>query len=394
MGRNADKRKARKVARASIEGDAAIDSLADATAEGEPATDWSTRFFAGPDDVPRVEAEGSLARALFHVTALLSLRDATKDPEAHLGRVAFEVARMVEADTVTLLRLSKGDDMVPPRLSLLASYGLAAADRGLVAFDLGDGIAGQVALTGKPVSVADAPRDARFSSLYGQRTELGSLVAVPMTYAGKTLGVLTASRREVRGFHPRDEDTLATVAASIAQDLEQTRFFHDAVHDPATGLYSRLALLSVLPREVETARRYQTGLSLAIVDVDGLAAVNASQGRAGGDRVLAELGRRFVQRVRSADLPVRFGGDEFALLLPMTNAAQAEQAAARLIPLLVQPPLLADAKVTISVGVASLAAADEDALSLVMRADVALATAKRSGGGGVAFAPAELRRDD
>ncbi len=393
MSRNSDKRKQRKkdgTPKASTEG-----SALDATIiEQEPVEgsdlSWSSRFFSGPEDIPRTDSDGSLARALFHVTCLLSMRDATKGADEHLARVASEVARIVGADTVTFLRLEGGDDMVPARLTLLAAHGLSPVDKGLVSFDLGDGIAGQVALSGKLVRVEDAPRDPRFQSLYGQRTEIGSMLAVPLLFGRKTLGVLTASRREVRGFHAGDEDTLATIAQSIAQDLEQTRLFQQAVHDPGTGLYSRLALLNVLPREVESARRYQTGLSLVLLDIDGLRDVNEQKGRAGGDQVLAEVGRRLAQRVRSADLPVRFGGDEFALLMPMTDGAQAKQAVLRLAPLLSKPAFFADLDVTLSLGVASLTAGDEDALGLILRADDALAAAKQLGGGQTSFATAPV----
>ena len=161
----------------------------------------------------------------------------------------------------------------------------------------------------------------------------------------------------------------------------------DAVTDPLTGLGSRLALLVALPREVEIARRYRTDLSLLMFDVDGLAAVN-TKSRASGDRVLVEAGRRLRASLRAADLPVRLGADELAVLLPMTPANAARGLAKRLVRTMMQPVPGVDGDApTWSVGVATLAVADEDALGLLWRCDEAVASAKGQGGNTIVTAP-------
>lgn len=356
-----------------------------ATAESEhERSDESTgprRLVPGLELPPGVDEDGSLTRALFRVTCLVSVRDRQGVPRANMHRVASEVATMVQADTLTLLRLDAGDDLLPARLTLIGSHGLATVDQGLVTFELGDGVAGQVALRGEAICIADAPRDPRFARLYGQRTEIGSLVAVPLRYGGRILGVVTASRREIRAFSPADQERLTVAADSIAQDLEQARSLIEATTDPLTGLGSRLSLLLALPREVEVARRYGTELSLIIVDVDGLAAINAARGRAVGDRVLVECGRRLRGALRAADLPVRLGADELAVVLPMTPANNARGLAKRLVRTLQEPiPGLDGLELPLSVGVATLGGADEDALGFLWRCDAAVEAAKREGG--------------
>lgn len=396
MGRNADKRRARK-------GQGAGDDPASAEPRlekrPEPASEQRhvvDASVAQPASAPRslvggleawADADGSLARALFKVTCLLAVRDAHGVSPEHMARVASEVASIVEADTVSILRLDKGDDMVPARLVLVGSHGLAPLDRGLVVFELGDGFAGQVAQTGVSVRIEDAPRDPRFQRLYGQRTEIGSLLAVPLMFGKRVLGVITASRREIRAFSDADEDRLQFVADSIGQDLEQTRLLFEAVTDPLTGLGSRLSLLVTLPREVELARRYRTDLSIIMLDVDGLGAINRAHGRSGGDRVLVEAGRRLRELLRGADLPVRMGPDEFAILVPMTSANNARALAKRLVRALSAPFPGVDVVPTFSVGVATLALADEDALSLLWRCDEAVGAAKAEGGDRIMTAP-------
>ena len=378
MGRNAEKKKTRRQPHSQ-------EAPAGALASGEGAYEVDLtaprRLVAGLELPPGIDEDGSLSRVLFRVTCLLSVRDRHGVPPANMHRVAAEVASIVQADTLSLLRLDSGDDLLPARLTLIGASGLASVDQGLVTFELGDGIAGQVAQRGQPICIEDAPRDPRFSRLYGQRTEIGSLLAVPLRFGTRVLGVVTASRREIRAFTAADQERLVVAAESIAQDLEQSRLLIDATTDPLTGLGSRMALLLALPREVEVARRYANDLSMVILDIDGLASINSEHGRAAGDRVLVECGRRLRGGLRAADLPVRLGADELAVILPMTPANNARGLAKRLVRALQEPiPGLDGVAVPFSVGVATLSGADEDALGFLWRCDAAVEQAKQEGG--------------
>jgi diguanylate cyclase (GGDEF)-like protein len=357
-----------------------------------PPAWWAQSLMPPPVEVPE-DDDGTLARALFQVTSLLGT--ALSKPGTalvdHMQKIADAVARIIGADTVSLLRLEPGDgDLVPARLVLTASHGLSSVDVGVSSFDLGDGIAGHVALTGESVRVEDAPRDARFSRLYGQRTEIGSLLAVPLRAGKKILGVMTASRREIRAFSPVDEDRLLLTATAIAQDLEQSRLYREAVGDPLTGLTSRVALLHALPREVEIARRYLSQLSLVVFDVDGLAELNAEHGRAAGDRFLATSAARLARTVRAADLVARLGGDELCVLLPMTPSNQARATAKRLVRALTTPPLSPARTWSAAVGTLQTHV-DEDAAGLLFRVDRALVEAKAQGGDNIASAVVDPR---
>lgn len=405
MGKNADKRKARKQGSEDID----VSTLpTSASTPSAPSTStatagptlsaappwWAERLLPPPPEVPG-DDDGTLARALFSVTSLLGTALSRPDVAlaTHMQKIAAAVAKLVDADTVSLLRLQPGDgDLVPARLVLTAAHGLNVVDTGVVAFDVGDGIAGRVALTGETVRVEDAPRDPRFSRVYGQRTEIGSLVAVPLRFDRKILGVLTASRREIKAFSPRDEDRLALVATSLAQDLEQSRLYREAVSCPLTGLMSRVALLHHLPREVDIARRYQTQLSMLILDVDGLSDVNAAHGRDAGDALLRESAKRLHHTVRAADLVGRLGGDELCVILPMTPPNQARATAKRLVRVLSTPPLATPSTWSVAVGTLQ-SHLDEDAAGLLERLDRALVDAKAQGGNVIVSAPTERRED-
>ena len=407
MGKNADKRRARRAGEsgsgvAELSSPDASSSLPTSTGAAPsslgarlepPPAWWAVNMLPPPVEVRDDDEDGTLSHALFEVTALLGgalARPHDKGIEG-MQRVAAAVARVVDADTVSLLRLEPGDgDLVPARLVLTAAHGLHVVDVGVASFELGDGIAGRVALTGDTVRVEDAPRDPRFSRLYGQRTEIGSLIAVPLRVGRKILGVLTVSRREIRAFSPRDEERLTTTATAIALDLEQARLYREAVADPQTGLVSRVALLHAMPREVEIARRYQTQLSLVLLDADGLSALNEQHGRASADRFLRESAERLARTVRAADLVARFGGDEIAVLLPMTPPNQARATAKRLLRALTAP--LIEPGCTWSAGVGTLQMhLDEDATGLLVRVDRAVLEAKRQGGNAIVNAAVERR---
>jgi diguanylate cyclase (GGDEF)-like protein len=384
MGRNADKRKARR--------DDGPDTIVEARpSEPTPTRTttvvWAERALPRPVEVP-VEDAG-LARVLFRLTAQLAVRD-TGSSRPRFDAASAIVADAMQADVVSLLWCTPERGAAYTHLQLLGSFGLAVGDVGLVQFDIGDGLAGAAASSGELIHVDDAARDPRFVRLYGQRTEIGSMLAVPLVLSGVTVGVMALSRREIRAFSQADCARATLVAASVAQDIEQTQQVHHAMTDPLTGLASRFGLLWALPREVEIARRYHSALSLLLFDVDGLAAINGLD-RSQGDALLRSAGRALQRSLRAADWVVRLGGDEFAVLLPMTPSNQAKSIARRLVRA-IEVGAAADAapKAAWSVGVATLATGtDETAFDFLTRADQALLDAKEQGGGTIVAASSE-----
>ena len=100
--------------------------------------------------------------------------------------------------------------------------------------------------------------------------------------------------------------------------------------DPLTGLLNRNGFLAAAIREHAIAERSGEPLTLAVLDLDGFKQVNDIRGHAAGDRLLADLGRSWRERLRTGDILARHGGDEFVLLLPATSAQAAREVLARL----------------------------------------------------------------
>lgn len=156
-----------------------------------------------------------------------------------------------------------------------------------------------------------------------------------------------------------------------------------ATTDALTGCLNRAAFAERAEAEIERAVRYQEPLTMVLADVDHLKWINDALGHAAGDAALRTAGERLLAGCRQSDSVARIGGDEFVVLLPAT----ALDAAAQLVPRLLQPYVLGETTVSFSAGVASLERTRPTAEALLRDADVALYHAKRTGRAGVAVLP-------
>ena len=181
-------------------------------------------------------------------------------------------------------------------------------------------------------------------------------------------------------------------ASERARSLEQTRhrlreqavLLRDlAVVDDLTGLYNRRFFDTRLSYELERFHRYQHPLALVLLDVDHFKAVNDAHGHLVGDAVLQHLARLGLGAIRRVDLFARFGGEEFALLMPSTDLSGGHISAERLRRVVAETPALTQTglvRVTVSAGVAAAEESwDGDPEGLVHAADQALYRAKAAG---------------
>jgi diguanylate cyclase (GGDEF)-like protein len=160
-----------------------------------------------------------------------------------------------------------------------------------------------------------------------------------------------------------------------------------ATHDALTELPNRRAFLPQAEREIEQARRHGRQLAVLVLDLDHFKRVNDTRGHAEGDRVLRHVASLLRKELRGMDLPSRFGGEEFHLLLPDSGPAEAYRAADRL-----REKLAAATEITASVGVAIFPDHGADLGALLMTADRALYRAKQAGRNRVEMAGPEAAR--
>ncbi len=172
------------------------------------------------------------------------------------------------------------------------------------------------------------------------------------------------------------------IASSLGVLRQAERNAHT---DALTGLGNRHWMHVMFEREVTRAQHAETVLCLMMIDVDNFKVFNDQYGHIAGDRVLVAVGDTLREYLRPTDLIARFGGDEFAVLLPDLTLQQARQTAERLREQVsALSPASLTTTITISVGIASLATG-EDVAALVQRADTAMYDAKERGRNRVAI---------
>jgi two-component system cell cycle response regulator len=157
-----------------------------------------------------------------------------------------------------------------------------------------------------------------------------------------------------------------------------------AITDALTGLFNRRYMESHLASLLEQASARGKPLAVLVLDIDYFKSINDSHGHDAGDDVLREFALRIKRSIRGIDLACRFGGEEFVVVMPETDIAVAAMVAERLRRRIAAEPFAINAggnsiPVTISIGIAALRGAEDNAASVLKRADQALYRAKRDG---------------
>jgi diguanylate cyclase (GGDEF)-like protein len=211
-----------------------------------------------------------------------------------------------------------------------------------------------------------------------------SLIAAPVTVEGKVAGFLSIQSRRVGAFDPPALFLLRTAAGQAGMAIESGRNYQRAIRDELTGLYLREPFFQRLQDELLRSGRYGGAFALLMLDIDGFKGLNDRYGHIAGDRYLREVGNIIAASLRAADVPCRYGGEEFCLLLPETDPAGARAIAERIRESVAALAIRHGEEVvraTISIGVSVHAAGPtvETPTGLVQRADEALYAAKRAG---------------
>lgn len=248
----------------------------------------------------------------------------------------------------------------------------------LVADHLGEGVLGRVVDTGQPIATISATEQA-VANLPA------SLLAAPVISGGSVAAVILVLRHNERPFDRSDTDTLVRLAPVVASAFEAAqqrgRLEEMTLVDPLTSLGNRRAFDRDIVASLASSRAQGSVCSMIMIDVDHFKRFNDDFGHAAGDDVLRSVGRVLAETVRPVDHAYRYGGEEFAVLLPATSGDEAAAVAERLraaVEATELGPLVPDGtRVTASLGVA--AETGDDAASLQRRADEALYEAKAGG---------------
>ncbi len=212
-------------------------------------------------------------------------------------------------------------------------------------------------------------------------------LAVPMFASGKLLGAISVISDQMgRVFNDDDMNLLTLFAQQAAIAIENARLYAEAqrlaITDSLTGLYNRRHFFHLARREVDRSIRYGQPLALIMLDIDRFKNINDTFGHLTGDLVLHEVAEFCARLLRDVDILTRYGGEEFAVLLPNTTAAGARLVARRLHESVENLQVEADdgiVQVTISLGVAQIGPDCTSLEDLLKGADQALYQAKAAG---------------
>jgi diguanylate cyclase (GGDEF)-like protein len=233
-------------------------------------------------------------------------------------------------------------------------------------------------------------RDPRLTDL-----SMGAVIAFPLSCRGRRVGALVAIDRQPSVREPKLSESmlravrvlLEPVSVALDNSLLLKRAEALSVTDDLTSLYNSRYLNLVMRRETKRASRSGRPLSLLFIDLDGFKAVNDTHGHLFGSRALVEAAAVIRSSARETDVVARFGGDEFALILPDTGGEGAFAVGERIRERIAAHIFLAEDRLNIhltaSVGVATLPDVAASADELMQAADKAMYRVKDSGKNGI-----------
>ncbi len=357
----------------------------------------------------RRAADASLTTPGLDLTARLRVFQRTLRSRVERRDALVEIGRAVNAtlepSKIAEVILGSATTWVPaPCWAVVASdpsgHLSVLADRGLVPEMTSAvfAIATWVMNRGQEFGAADLKLDPRVTD-----ASVGAVLAFPLSSRGRRVGAVIAldplpSTREPRlaaGMLRAVRILLEPAAVALDNALLLKNAEALSVTDDLTHLYNSRYLNQVMRRETKRASRSGRPLSLLFIDLDGFKAVNDTHGHLFGSRALVEAAAVIRQSARETDVVSRFGGDEFALVLPDTGGEGAYAVGERIRERIAAHRFLVgdglDIHLTVSIGVATLPDVAASAEELVQAADKAMYMVKESGKNGIqaAIAPAD-----
>jgi diguanylate cyclase (GGDEF)-like protein len=308
------------------------------------------------------------------------------DMETLLKAVLERISIIIPARNWSLLLRDQKTD----ELYFAVTVGLDMEHLKGIRLKVGEGIAGVVAQTGRPTFIADAKNDPRFSPKVDEVTgfETRSIIALPLHLRGQVVGVFEVINVENEEFFREKYLPLVHILAdyvAIAVDnvrnLQQlqARTFIDEV----TGFFNTRYLAAKLDQFIKDILSHGGELSVVFLDLDNFKSIVDSQGHLRGSKVLSEVARVIHSVLGPEDSLVRYGGDEFIILLPRRSQAEALEVVQRLRQTVNQNLFLADEGVNVSLtasyGIATMPQDANDKESLLLIADRAMFRGKGEG---------------
>jgi diguanylate cyclase (GGDEF)-like protein len=310
----------------------------------------------------------SLRMALTLTTKLTMLMQRRNELEMAINRISSAISNTLELESILQSAVEEvGTALKARRAAIVLWQEGTGLPEGMSVYELP--AASPLALateSAPPAAVTPGPLEA------------------PITYRNSVIGVL-AVEDDAPGRNWEDEEVrmVQTVSDQLAVAISHARLFSQvqmqARTDSLTGLYNHRYLQERLEREVKLADRNNDNVSLILLDLDHLKRINDTLGHRTGDAALRHVAAIMQKTVREVDVCVRYGGEEFVILLPQCSREDAISVAERLRESIASSPLQRAGQVTASIGVATYPLSAKSKDELIEMADRAMYLAKAAG---------------
>ncbi len=294
------------------------------------------------------------------------------------------IIKTVRSERGSILLMAENEN------KLMLKYVYSIADKApvlvkeYISFNLGEGIAGNVAESGEMLVSNDTANDEKFKMYASEdmNKTIKNIACVPLKSDKEIFGVLNVVNKP-GGFTNDDGMLLQNVADQVAVALQNAKFYELAITDSMTKLYIQRYFQARLDSEVKRTRRFGFKFSFMMLDIDHFKKFNDTYGHQVGDMVLIHVARTLLECIRmNLDIPARYGGEEFALIMPETDAEGALILAER-----IRQSIAASfvehagekLRVTVSIGFCEYTAEVGTKQELILRADSALYRSKETG---------------
>ncbi len=333
---------------------------------------------------------------LYHVSRTIS---SLLDIQEMLRQVSGIIKKSIPFDRISLYLLDESGEALD--LHFFSGLDIHAK----VSLHRGEGTPGRIFENGEHVHIHDLSvfyeTFSDFIHFPGEAKRDGSYIGIALKVHNTTIGVIGMDSPVKYGLGVDDMDLMAELSHQIAGGIEKSRLFEQIQQlsqiDGLTGLYNHRLFQEKLRQEVNRRNRTQKPLALIMLDIDHFKQFNDNYGHQAGDAVLKELSEIITSQSRCTTIDVccRYGGEEFAIIMPELELHNAVKVAERLRKVVENNAFTIKddspaVKVTISLGAAGVTGADDlSPEELVKKADDALYLSKKNGRNRVSFSPLE-----
>ncbi len=315
---------------------------------------------------------------------------AEHDPDRILKVAATRLNEVTAADRLAIFEADWEHHRFRPRvLAGAGTEGLTYSE-----ISLSEGITGWAFARAQPYRCADTDSHPAAATIPGTRREPESMLAIPLIAGDQRLGVIDIWRNGLDAFSEEDLERCALLGFVTAAALSNAQMYIElerrALTDALTGLFNIRWWRDMAPRVMSQSLRTGAGVGILLMDLDHFKEINDTAGHAVGDSVLRAVARALRRVVRDSDYAVRFGGEEFLVVLTNSTVDGALRVAQALQGAMTElrAPTSALTRVTASIGVAVFPDHGQELDDVVQAADQAMYQAKRDGRDRIAIAPA------